>query len=311
MNQKQIRTVTIGVAIGTAHVALVAGAFLVQGCGTTRGPGAAHEEVTLPPRAIPQTPPRLDPITPSPSLPEVETIPDRTIPPPPAPSASGETYTIARGDTLSGIAVRFGTTTAVLMTLNNISDPDRIIVGQKLVLPEGSDPSAPERPSTAQPRVEGAGTYTVKPGDSLSVIAVRSGVRVADLKQVNNLTTDVIRVGQKLVIPSGGQVPEQAEPAPATPRERPDPEFDLSVDPVLPEPGPVVQPREPTVQQPGPAERQPEDRPQSQRYIVQPGDSLLSVSSQWSVSIVDLKRANDLADGPLTPGQELRIPVID
>ena len=45
------------------------------------------------------------------------------------------TYTVVFGDTLSGIAVRFHTTVATLQRLNNIPDPDKIKVGQVLLIP--------------------------------------------------------------------------------------------------------------------------------------------------------------------------------
>ena len=53
----------------------------------------------------------------------------------PTPGPSGNTYTVQYGDTLSGIAYRFGTTVAVLCQLNGISDPNYIYVGQVLRLP--------------------------------------------------------------------------------------------------------------------------------------------------------------------------------
>lgn len=51
------------------------------------------------------------------------------------PTTSGATYKVKRGDTLSAIAARFGTTVKVLVSLNNISDPSRIHAGQVLKLP--------------------------------------------------------------------------------------------------------------------------------------------------------------------------------
>ena len=53
----------------------------------------------------------------------------------PTPGPSGKTYTVQYGDTLSAIAIRFGTTVAVLVQLNGISNPDYIYVGQVLKLP--------------------------------------------------------------------------------------------------------------------------------------------------------------------------------
>jgi nucleoid-associated protein YgaU len=56
-------------------------------------------------------------------------------PPSAEPSASGATYKVKRGDTLSAIAARYGTTVKVLANLNHISDPSVIHAGQVLQLP--------------------------------------------------------------------------------------------------------------------------------------------------------------------------------
>lgn len=56
---------------------------------------------------------------------------------------STRTYTVQAGDTLSGIAERFGTTVAELVRLNNIQDPDLIYVGQVLIIPDGPSPPPP------------------------------------------------------------------------------------------------------------------------------------------------------------------------
>ncbi len=50
-------------------------------------------------------------------------------------TAAGRTYTVKRGDTLSAVAIRFGTTVAVLVAANNIANPNSIQIGQVLVIP--------------------------------------------------------------------------------------------------------------------------------------------------------------------------------
>lgn len=55
--------------------------------------------------------------------------------PSPDPTPSGKKYTVQYGDTLSAIALRFGTTVEILCRLNNISNPNIIYAGQVLILP--------------------------------------------------------------------------------------------------------------------------------------------------------------------------------
>lgn len=91
-------------------------------------------------------------------------------------------YTVRRGDTLSALARRFGVTVADLAALNDISDPDRIYVGQRLRVP---DP--------------GGLTYTVRRGDTLSAIARRYGLSVSRLVSLNGISDpDLIFPGQVL-----------------------------------------------------------------------------------------------------------------
>jgi LysM repeat protein len=55
--------------------------------------------------------------------------------PSPTPAEPARTYKVKRGDTLSGIAARFGTTVRVLIDLNDIKNPSRIAIGAVLELP--------------------------------------------------------------------------------------------------------------------------------------------------------------------------------
>ena len=80
------------------------------------------------------------PVTPTPKpTPSPTSTPKPTASPSPAPTASpalsGRTYTVKSGDTLTGIAARFGTTSKILMELNAITNPNLIRIGQRLILP--------------------------------------------------------------------------------------------------------------------------------------------------------------------------------
>lgn len=109
--------------------------------------------------------------------------------PSPSPSADYITYVIQPGDTLSGIAARFGTTVSELTRINKISDPDRIYAGNTIKVPEKSGSATR--------------TYTIRPGDTLSGIASRYGTTVAAIARLNNIPDpDRIYAGKTIRIPN-------------------------------------------------------------------------------------------------------------
>ena len=100
-------------------------------------------------------------------------------------STSAQTYKVQSGDTLSGIAVKFGTTVANLSNLNGISNPNKINVGQLLYVKGTAKTS----------------TYTVKSGDTLSGIAAKYGTTTKALQNLNGITNaNLIYAGQKLIV---------------------------------------------------------------------------------------------------------------
>jgi LysM repeat protein len=106
-------------------------------------------------------------------------------------------YTVKNGDTLGEIAMHYGVHTADLKRANQLSG-DLIRVGQKLSIPDGKANAAAIAPNAA---LSSSNIYTVKSGDTLGGIALVHGVSLSELKRANNLTSDVIRVGQKLQVP--------------------------------------------------------------------------------------------------------------
>jgi LysM repeat protein len=156
-------------------------------------PIAAPAPVSTPPTP---TPTRTPTATPTPTrTPSATPTPAPTRTPTPAPSApsNAKSYTVKAGDTLTGIAERFGTTSKRLRDLNNLSS-DLIQIGKVLKLPGASTPAP--APETA------AKTYKIKRGDSLSGIADRFGTTTRKLMNLNGITdANLIRIGQVIKLP--------------------------------------------------------------------------------------------------------------
>ncbi|MDO4903217.1 MAG: LysM peptidoglycan-binding domain-containing protein [Limosilactobacillus sp.] len=113
-------------------------------------------------------------------------------------SSSQSTYTVKSGDTLSGIAGQFGMNYSQLAQLNNISNPNRIYVGQVLQLKSGSTTVSTNTASQSTSSTS-AGSYTVKSGDTLSGIAAKFGMSYSQVAQLNNISNpNRIYVGQVL-----------------------------------------------------------------------------------------------------------------
>src|SRR5690625_1177743 len=92
-------------------------------------------------------------------------------------------YTVKKGDTLTKIAKKFGTTVDELVRLNNISNPNLIHPGQKIIIPGGSIPIY----------------HIVKRGDTVSGLAKKYGSTQKQIKNWNKLKdVNLIVVGQKL-----------------------------------------------------------------------------------------------------------------
>src|SRR5690625_1052449 len=141
---------------------------------------------------------------------------------PAQPAKNSTTYTVKKGDTLSGIASKYKISLNDLMKWNNL-DTTLIFPGNVFVVSKsGSSGAGSSSSSSGSSGSSGGNTnsgssnssgsnssnagssastvYTVKSGDTLSHIASRNGVTVANLKKWNNLKSDLILIGQKLSI---------------------------------------------------------------------------------------------------------------
>ena len=127
-------------------------------------------------------------------------------------SSGGKTYTVKSGDTLGKIAAVHGISLNNLMKWNNLSS-HLIYPGDKLAVSSsgqsssgGSSNSGGSSSGSSAP--SNGSTYTVKSGDTLGKIASAHGISLSNLKQWNNLTSDIIYPGNKLVV-SGSAAPSK------------------------------------------------------------------------------------------------------
>lgn len=107
-------------------------------------------------------------------------------------------HQVRPNETLGGIARKYGVSVGALQAFNGIANPNLLFVGKKLKIPSSQASEV---------------SYVVKKGDSLGSVASRFGVKVSTLTLVNKITRpDLIRVGQKLIVPlKGGNL----KPAPS------------------------------------------------------------------------------------------------
>lgn len=186
----------------------------------------------------------------------------------------GQQVRIQRGDTLSRLARRHGTTIEALREANGLGG-DRLVAGRMLRLPgsyaepgglDGDDDAADTAYRAAYRELIALQQqllptdrfiHRVRSGESLWVIARRYGLSVSEVQRMNGLGSTLIRPGQRLVIETGRKISAPAEVS---------------------------------------------------RYVVQRGDSLWHISRRHQIGMDDLMRWNGLeADSVLQPGQQLVI----
>jgi peptidoglycan DL-endopeptidase LytF len=185
------------------------------------------------------------------------------------------TYTVTSGDSLWSIARNFNTTVDALRTANNLTS-DTLRIGQVLTIP-----------GTGTATI----TYTVASGDTLWSVARNNNTTVDALRSINNLTSDVLRVGQVLTIPSGGIITPAPAPAPS-----PSPSGEVT-----------------TVRPPNNMPPQLMGEATTFTYTthrVASGENAWSIALRYGIPAPELLRVNNLTESSvLSIGQTLRIPV--
>lgn len=149
-----------------------------------------------------------------------------------------DTYIVQKGDSLWSIANKFNMTVSELKNLNNLTN-NLLSIGQVLKIKDSSN--------------NGKTTYTVQKGDSLWVIANKYGITTEELKSYNDLTSNLLSIGQVLKIPQGKTSTENI-------------------------------------------------------YTVKKGDSLWTIANRYNTTVEKIKVLNNLTSNLLSIGQQLKIP---
>ena len=152
-------------------------------------------------------------------------------------------YIVISGDSLYSIARRFNTTVDEIKKLNNLAT-NNLSIGQKLIIPSNQTPSNDDTDNI----------YTVVSGDSLYSIARKFNTTVDDIKRINNLSSNLLSIGQKLIIPTVENISN------------------------------------------------------NETYTVVSGDSLYSIARRFNTTVDEIKRLNNLSSNNLSIGQKLTIP---
>ena len=118
-----------------------------------------------------------------------------------AGSTSGNgTYTVKAGDTLYRIAYNHGISLTTLLSINGLSETSTIRPGQQLVVSGSAKATTSTTKATTVSYSTGASTHTVQAGDTLFRIAKNNGLTLSELRALNGLTSNTIRVGQVLKV---------------------------------------------------------------------------------------------------------------
>jgi membrane-bound lytic murein transglycosylase D len=248
-------------------------------------------------------------------------------------------HKVARGETLSKIAAKYGVATSDIVKANKLRDADRIYVGMQLVIPtKGRSSAVASAPRSSDTKVAEVATrsvsdaepppkaapapatyHTVRSGETLFKIAVKYGVDVSQLKSWNGLKSDTIFVGQKLKVSSGsgssGSATASAKAAaPSGTKTSYTVQKGDTLSAIADKHGVTLSQVQKWNGISNPSDIQAGQKlviytaaPQWEKYTVKSGDSLGAIATRYGCTVAQIKEWNDLSSSVIHPGQVLKI----
>ena len=218
------------------------------------------------------------------------------------PLVGSDYYVVKKGDTLWSIARAYGLTVERLKSLNNLTG-NNLTIGDSLIVKDSNGNS--DNSSSA----DNNKYYIVKKGDSLYSIARSNNMTVDKLKSLNNLTSNILSIGQKLIISRGSNVPNNVYVV-----KKGDTlwsianNFNVSVNDLknannksnnsLSIGEQLIIPGKSTG-----------ENVSTTIYTVKSGDNLYSIARRYNVTVNEIKSLNNLSSNLLSIGQKLSIPI--
>ena len=204
------------------------------------------------------------------------------------------TYVVQKGDTLYSIANKLGTTVSELKKENNLTS-NTLQIGEVLRIP------------TKEIYEEEENIYIVKKGDSLYSIANKYNTTVEELKRINNLTSNILSIGQVLKLPSDkANNVEKEENTTSYTVQKGDSlysiarKYDTTIDRIK-----DLNNLTTNLLSIGQVLLIPTDTNLETTYTVQKGDSLYSIAKKYNTTVDRLKQLNNLSSNLLSIGQIL------
>ena len=206
------------------------------------------------------------------------------------------TYTVKSGDTLYSIASKNNTTVDEIKKINNLTS-NNLSIGQQLKLP------------TKNEEIIETNEYIVKSGDTLYKIALANNLTVADLINANNLSSNTLTIGQKLIIPSKNQEQVNTNYSNYTITKGDNlssiaREYNTTVQELM-----DINNLKSNLLSIGQVIKVPTKTPASTEntYTVQSGDTLYSIARKFGKTVTDIQKKNNLTGTTLSIGQKLII----